>query len=219
MKFSRGMLALMAVSVTATAGCSLMLDGGDPLALTVKNGVFVASGTIGSDAPDTVRTALENNPNIKTIVFEHLPGSVDDEANLVASRIIHEAGMTTIVPAGGFIASGGTDMFLAGTTRQVEEGACIGVHSWAEVGLFGQTSGNDVPKEDETHQEYVKFYEDIDIDPGFYWFTLNAADADDMHYVSQAEMAQYGMVTAPLPGGKDVTEASCNAVFNSYYEG
>lgn len=215
MKYSTAILATLALSVTATAGCSMMLAGDEPLSLTVKNGVFVARGTIDTDAPEIVQAALDANPNIKTIVMEFLPGSIDDEANLVASRIIHEAGMTTIVPQGGFVASGGTDMFLAGTTRQVGQGACIGVHSWAEVGLFGQQDGQNVPKDDPVHQDYIDFYNAIHIDPAFYWFTLDAADADNMHYVSKAEMAAFEMVTGALPTGKDATTASCDATFDS----
>lgn len=213
MNYSRALVAMLAIS--ATAGCSMMLAGDEPFTLTERNGVLVARGTIDTDAPQIVQAALDAHPDIKTIVTEFLPGSIDDEANLVASRLIHQAGMTTIVPEGGYIASGGTDMFLAGTDRRVEDGACIGVHSWAEVGLFSTTDGRDVPQDDAAHQEYVDFYTDIDINPDFYWFTLQAADADNMHYVSKADMANFGMVTGALPSGKDATTAMCDASYDN----
>ena len=69
MKYSTVITAILALSVTATAGCSMMLEGDEPLSLTVKNGVFVARGTIDTDAPEIVQAALDANPNIKTIVI------------------------------------------------------------------------------------------------------------------------------------------------------
>lgn len=46
-------------------------------------------------------------------------GSVDDESNLVAYKMVREAGLNTYLPSDGDIASGGVDFFIAGIERTV----------------------------------------------------------------------------------------------------
>ena len=62
--------------------------------------------------------------------MQNVQGSVDDEANIAAARLVRERGLNTLIPGSGMIASGGTDFFLAGVKRTVQPGAKIGVHSW-----------------------------------------------------------------------------------------
>ena len=35
-------------------------------------------------------------------------------------------------------------------------------------------------------------------DDAFYWFTIEAAPADDIYEMSDAEIAEYGLLTAPM---------------------
>lgn len=180
-----------------------------PLTLTPKGDHFRAQGVIDGSTPDTLREALMANPNIKTILMQYVPGSADDEANLEASRLIRSSGITMVVPSGGFIASGGTDMFLAGVKRQIQSGACIGVHSWA---AGDGTEGKDLPRDDMQHQLYLSYYDEMGISPEFYWFTLSAAEAEGMHYMNTGEIAQFDMTTIPMAGASESNPSHCDAI-------
>lgn len=182
------------------AACAEIGDDYDVFRIEVDGQQFIANGVIDGSTPSLFEQAMEDNPNVKELVLQTVPGSANDEANLVLARMVRNAGFTTIVPADGMVASGGTDLFLAGVERIVGPGACIGVHSWATGGGLGGEAlqGRDVPRDSEDHSPYLSYYAEIGIDGSFYWFTLEAADADGMHWMSTAEINRYGMVTTPL---------------------
>lgn len=153
------------------------------------------NGDINSDIVDQLNAMLAANPNVDTIVMVDVPGSTDDEANLQAAAIVREKQFTTIVPERGMIASGGTDFFLAGAQRVVGDGALIGVHSWADG---DGNNGSDLPTSHESHQLYLNYYTSIGIDNDFYWYTLNAAPAEGIHWMTQDEMAKYNIATRAM---------------------
>lgn len=111
---------------------------------------------------------FERNPGVEVIVMTNVPGSADDEANLYISLVIHELGLWTYVPSQGEIASGGTDMFLAGERRILHPDSRVGVHSFSFDDDDGNpVSGADLPLDDEIHQFYLDYYRDIGIDEDF----------------------------------------------------
>ena len=97
--------------------------------------------------------------------------------------------LATHLPKEGEIASGGTDFFLAGHERTLEAGSRIGVHSWS--GLDGE-EGVDVPRDDPQHQLYLEYYRAMEIPEASYWFTLEAAPAAGVHWMSTSELEQFG---------------------------
>lgn len=145
-------------------------------------------GVIGPSTPDLVSELLEQHPEVDTIVLVDVPGSENDEANIRAAELIHQAGIATHVPADGQIASGGVDFFLAGTTRTYESGAEFGVHSWADS--EGRT-GDEIPRDDPEHDLFLDFYSEIGIDEAFYWFTLGAAPAEEIHVMTSDELDRF----------------------------
>jgi len=150
------------------------------------------NGVIGSDTLEVMQTLLNSYPQIKTIVMQNVPGSMDDDTNLLASMEIRKRGIATHIPADGMVASGGTDMFLAGVKRTAEAGAKLGVHSWSD------DSGKvalDFPRDHQEHVKYLDYYKAIGIDTSFYWYTLEAASAEDIHWMTAQEIAQYGVLT------------------------
>jgi len=150
------------------------------------------NGIIGSDTLEVMQTLLNSHPQIKTIVMQNVPGSMDDDTNLLASMEIRKRGIATHIPADGMVASGGTDMFLAGVKRTAEAGAKLGVHSWSD------DSGKvalDFPRDHQEHVKYLDYYKAIGIDTSFYWYTLEAASAEDIHWMTAQEIAQYGVLT------------------------
>lgn len=193
-KFHRllGGLVLIAMAVLGVA-CGDTGDLGETsAAFEVEGSVATMTGVIDSSTPDAVRILIEDYPELTTISLVDVPGSADDEANIAAARLVRSSGLSTHVPADGEIASGGVDFFLAGTGRSFDEGAQFGVHSWA---AGDGTAGIDVPADDVQHRLYLDYYAEVGIDEAFYWFTLEAAPADDIHWMTSGELATYGFAT------------------------
>lgn len=158
----------------------------------------------GQDAADTlymrgviyhhtlrdIRKVFVENPQITTLVMVEVPGSFDDEINLLASKEIRKRNINTYLPDSGMVASGGTDMFLAGKKRGVHETANLGVHSWSG----GDLAALDYPRDHEAHRKYLDYYVEMDIPTDFYWYTLEAAPADSIHWMTPSEIRKYNVV-------------------------
>ena len=140
---------------------------------------------------ETVFPALATYPQINTLVMQNVPGSMDDEINLLASMEIRNRGINTHIPAGGMVASGGTDMFLAGVKRSIAPGAKIGVHSWNDG---SGKAALDYPRDHQAHVSYLDYYKAIGITTDFYWYTLEAAPAEGNHWMTAEEMVLYGVL-------------------------
>ncbi|QUS58439.1 alpha/beta hydrolase [Pseudovibrio brasiliensis] len=182
---------MTALLVLVVAACGSVEDDYEVARFDRVGDELVMNGVISSSTPIDLRAALDENPKIKRIVMLDVPGSDDDYANLEAGRIVHERGLTTVIPSNGIIASGGTDFFLAGKKRVVVKGARIGVHSWSAEDY----TALDLPKSDQEHDKYLKYYKSIGIDPLFYWYTLDAAPPEDVHWMTEAEMKRYKVGT------------------------
>ena len=166
----------------------------DWLVVDPRGPLLFLKGVIVGDTFVDMYYTLYGEPTLDTLVMTDIPGSADDETNLAMGRALHEAGMTTYLPKRAIIASGGTDLFLAGKRRIVERGAQIGVHSWSS-GLFFGPSANDLPKDHPDHEMFLEYYREIGISEDFYWFTLEAAPPSDIHWMTEEEMAKYGIYT------------------------
>ncbi len=161
------------------------------------SGTFaIAYGVIGSTTPTVVQNLISNNPSVTTIIMYACPGSENDQANLQASLAIYNAGLKMYLPVDGWVASGATDMFLAGSTRVVDATFDpVGVHSWSD----GANEATDFPVGHANHQPYIDYYENIGFttqeSEDFYYFTINAAPASTVHWMTQSEMNQYKIRT------------------------
>jgi len=152
-------------------------------------------GVIDHTTPGAVQALVDNHPEVMRIVMVDVPGSDDDSANLAAARLVREHGMATVVPSNGVIASGGVDFFSAGEHRIVEPCGKLGVHSWNEDGPDGGIIlGNEVPKDHELHAMFLEFYREMGIPEDFYWFTLEAAPPQRIHWMSDEEIVLYTLV-------------------------
>ncbi len=151
---------------------------------------LIMEGVIDTDTPKRLAEVLERHPHITTIVLLDVEGSVDDNASLVAGRLIRERGLATHIPAAGVVASGGTDFFLAGAKRTVEAGAKIGVHAWGADGDPNPAEG--LAEGHPNHRSHWDYYRDMNVPEAFYWFTLKAAPTESMHWMTRAEMEEFG---------------------------
>lgn len=182
------LLALFASACTADAGHSAV-------EFSVDGTRILASGEIDADALADFEDILDATPGIDTLVLRNIGGSVDDVANVEFGRTVRASGLVTLVPADGLVASGGTDLFLAGARRILEPGACVGVHAWAADSF----TANDLPRSDPEHDLYLDYYADLGVDAQFYWFTLRAAPAEGMHWMTADEANRFDLATGGAP--------------------
>ncbi|MCK0069449.1 EF-hand domain-containing protein [Kordiimonas laminariae] len=158
----------------------------------VQGSTAVMTGTISASTPARVLELVIEHPEVTTILLGRVPGSVDDEANLRAASYVRQFGLNTKLASNSVVASGGTDFFLAGVERSVSPGAMAGVHSWGGPGY----EGKDVPRDDEQHQSYLEYYREMGIPAKFYWFTLEAAPVEGVHWMTSAEFKKYKFATS-----------------------
>lgn len=189
----------MTFRLTSITACMVLLAScGDyytPVSFVSQGDQIIASGTIDETTLSAFEEAIAENPEARTLVLQYIEGSVDDDANVIFSREVRRAGFDTIVPSNGLVASGGTDLFLAGKRRVLQPGACVGVHSWAGSGLVA----TELPEDDPEHDRYLDYFKDIGVDEEFYWYTLYAAPADSMHWMTATEANLYDMTTRGAP--------------------
>lgn len=153
----------------------------------------IMNGTIGGRTEKHWDNLIENHPKVTTLILEDCPGSKNDEVNLKVSQKIHDAGVNTHLRSNSIIASGAVDLFLAGNQRTIETGAQLGVHSWSE----GGTEASELPESDPKHQPYIDYYLNVGFSQqearDFYFFTIYAAKASDIHWMTPEEIERYNM--------------------------
>jgi hypothetical protein len=149
------------------------------------------NGTIETNTPAQFRAMLRAYPALKQIDMIDCPGTDDDEANFIIARLIRKAGITTNVPDGGSVRSGGVELFLAGARRHAAPTAEFAVHSWRdEDGLEPEDYAANNP----ANQEYINFYREIGMDAAkakaFYALT-NSVSNDGALYLKPRDIAAY----------------------------
>jgi hypothetical protein len=152
-------------------------------------------GEINSSSLSNFNALLAAFPLVNKINIVNCGGSADDEINLQVSKLVHEKGMSTHLNDNGLIASGGVDFFLAGVNRSRGTNTKIGVHSWSD----DNSEASDYPRGDTNHFPYIEYYQSVGFTQqaaeDFYYFTIAAAPATGMHYMSDAEVVQFSLLT------------------------
>lgn len=196
-KFTITIISIFAVVAFLMVSCRSNDDKSFGIFKVLKDSTTVVmNGEIGSSSLSDFNKLVAAHPNIKTVNIKNCGGSMDDEVNLKLSARVHELGLNTHLMDNGLIASGGVDFFLAGKQRTKGKNTKIGVHSWSDG---NGTSATDFPVGHEYHLPYIKYYVSVGFTQeqaeAFYYFTINAAAAEDIHYMTDAEIAQYNIVT------------------------
>ncbi|MBX9884104.1 MAG: hypothetical protein K2X68_03940 [Novosphingobium sp.] len=137
-------------------------------------------GEVDSQSPAQFREMLHANPGIRVLELVDCPGTTDDGANLALGRLIRRHGLTTDVPSGGSVRSGGVEIFLAGTSRHAASDAEFGVHAWKDE--KGHQPGDYAP-DAPPNKIYLDYYREMG---------LTAESAENLYAltnsVSNAEM-------------------------------
>ena len=152
-------------------------------------------GTIGSSSLTNFNSLEAAFPNVNKIDIINCDGSSDDEINLQLSEKVHQKGINIHLMDNGEIASGGVDFFIAGIQRTKGTNTRIGVHSWAGDGV----TATDFPVGHANHLPYINYYVSVGFTQqeaeDFYYFTINAAPANSIHWMTDAEITQYHLIT------------------------
>ena len=138
---------------------------------------------------------MKKHPDIQTLSMQDMPGSADDETNVQVGRAVYARALDTHIADNGEIASGAVDLFLAGSKRTHGANVKVGVHSWSS----GGTEAKDLAEDDPQHDLFINYYKDIGIRDSmaraFYFFTIQAAPAADIHWMTEAELEAYEIFT------------------------
>ena len=160
------------------------------LSFEVSGQSAIVRGTTDSHSHNLLKDFMHENPHVKTLVLQSMPGTQDMDTNRRVVLGIRSAGLATHVPADGYIASGAVDWFIAGKPRTVECGARIGVHSWGTK--TGERGDKTLYDGQLRTQRY--FLEKMDVDPDFYQFTRSAAGPNDIYWLTVDDMLRYGLI-------------------------
>ncbi len=177
------------------------LTGAGLSTLTIHEDQAFLNGGLGTVTYKQIKDLITDHPEVTTLIFGFIIGSVNDAVNMHTGRLIRDAGLTTKVLADSAIASGGVDLFCAGKERIVTRGARIGVHSWDGENIEGRNLPHDHP----AHQYQIDYFTMClgAKGPDFYFYTLAAAPASEVHWMSEDEITQWGVATtiidAPEP--------------------
>ncbi len=189
-------LVILAIMAFAVTGCD------DPnktqfgiFSVQENETTVIADGVIRTRSLDDFNDMISRYPNIDRIVMHDMPGSADDDANVEIGRAVYQAQIDMHIEDGYDIASGAVDLFLAGRVRTKGQNTRFGVHAWAD----GNSSATDYPEDSEEHDLIINYYKDIGMTEEeartFYFYTIYAAPAEDIHWMTDAEVEQYNMLT------------------------
>lgn len=200
-KYSIVVLNAILFSLLIT-GCSILipkeireLEQLEIFAVAENGEAIVLDGVINSSALDQFKVLASEYPGIKRIEIVNCDGSINDEVNLVLAKYVYDNQYDIHLLDNGLVASGGTDLFLAGHKRSKGASTKIGVHSWAG----GNKTATDFPVGHANHLPYIDYYVSIGFTEQqaetFYYFTINAAPANDIHWMTETEISQYNLIS------------------------
>lgn len=152
-------------------------------------------GVLGTRAYLQIKDLVTNRPEVVTLQFDDVPGSVNDSVNVHTGRLIREAGLTTLLRSDGVIASGGVDLFVSGLRRIVERGGEVGVHSWCCV---GRKTAAELPVDHAAHRSQKEYFATMlgeRLGTGFYFYTLESAPFDGIHWMSVEDIEKWSIAT------------------------
>ncbi len=171
-----------------------------PVTFDVQGDVAAMFGNIGADFVHRVCDLIGDNPEVTVVEVVDVPGSsTPGNETLEGGLVLNSSDLATIVASDGQVESGGVDFFMAGTTREVADGGCLGVHSTELDDGDGPIAAADLPRDDPEHEPFLDYYRQIGISEDFYWFTLSAAPPSGIHYLTPQEMERFGVTTGEPP--------------------
>ncbi|WP_196888345.1 hypothetical protein [Aureivirga sp. CE67] len=165
----------------------------------VDANTITMDGEIGHNSKKNFDKLIAEYSEINQINIVEILGSNNDEVNLQLSKTVYQNNINTHLNDNGLIASGGVDFFLSGHKRTKGTNTKIGVHSWGgEDDNGNEVTATDFPEGHEYHLPYIEYYKSVGFSQeeaeAFYYFTINAASFDSIHWMTDAEIEQYKLL-------------------------
>lgn len=149
------------------------------------------SGEIDGQSPAQFKAMLQAFHGIRVLELVDCSGTVDDSANLLVGRLIRKHGLTTDVPSGASVRSGGVELFLAGAARRAAPDAEFGVHAWKDEEGH---EPSDFPADAPENRRYLDYYEEMGLSPenanGLYALT-NSVPNEQMLWLHTGDLKQF----------------------------
>ncbi len=145
-------------------------------------------GTTDRHSPADFSAMLADYPGIDTLRLVEAPGTEDDRANMRVARMIRAAGITTHVPEGGSVRSGAVELFLAGATHRIDDGAEFAVHSWIDA--HGRQP-QDFAADAWPNRMYLEFYQEMGMsreDARAFYAMTNSVGFEGAKWLTAQEM-------------------------------
>lgn len=153
---------------------------------------IILDGVINSSAFKDFKKLANEYPTIKVLKIVNCEGSINDDVNLELAKYVYKQRFNTYLNDNGLIASGGTDLFLAGRKRSLGKNIRVGVHSWGDGKDIQAT---DFPRDHKQHKPYIEYYQSIGFTSkeaeDFYFFTIKSAPTDSIHWMTVKEIELY----------------------------
>lgn len=148
-------------------------------------------GETDTSTPRWFRVMLRRYPELRQLDMVECPGTRDDIANMELGRMIRAAGLATHVPQVGSVRSGAVELFLAGSVRDIADGAEFAVHSWMDdYGREADDFAEDAPQ----NRQYIDYYREMGMNEGdaraFYAFT-NSVPHRRARWLGAGEMRRW----------------------------
>ncbi len=168
-----------------------ILEKAEIFTISSDKKAILLNGVINSSSLDKFKVLAKENQKIKRIEIVNCEGSINDKVNLKLAKYIFDHKYNIHLLDNGLIASGGTDLFLAGYIKPKGSNTKIGVHSWAG----NNNTATDFPVGHANHLPYINYYVSIGFTQqqaeDFYYFTINAASAYSIHWMTDEEITHY----------------------------
>ena len=160
------------------------------------NNSIVMEGDITSITSVDLQELINDHPNANPIIMKSCSGVHLDEATLVAARLVRSAQLDTHLASDGTISRGGVNFFIAGVNRSMDSGGQIGVNAWKDDSSREATSYD---FGDEAHLKYLNFYAEMGFQwlaaSDFYYFSIQAADSDNLFFLTDDLIEDYALLT------------------------
>jgi len=145
-------------------------------------------GITDQRSPGQFAAMLRDFPKLDTLELVECPGTFDDRANLALGRMIRRAGLATYVPSDGSVRSGAVELFLAGASRRIDDGARFAVHAWEDdSGMEATDYAANAPE----NRKYLAYYREMGMsaqDAEAFYAMTNSAPFESARWLSAEDM-------------------------------
>ncbi len=175
-------------ALALVAGCGTVTRLQQGLEFSVVNERLIIRGEISARTAAAFADVLKQNPQVSVIVLQHITRVTDVPAVFAIGRMIRARGLHTALQSDSDIHAEAVFMFLAGVERRMVAGAQIGLGSW---------TARDFSRAPDFAGASEYTVEMLGSD-AFYLFALRNGPSDGIYVMTEDEIAQFGLLTAPV---------------------